>query len=295
MMDKKISTTALAKEKALTKPEVDSMLSDRGYISKGDKGWELSDAGKSAGGEYKESDKFGTYITWPSTILDEFVDESTAGKYISATELGKHFHISRNTVNPILSELGWVKKGIKGWVLTEQGKAVGGYQKEHPQTGIPYVMWAESILKNNALIRSVSELKGTDDPKTVTDSPAKKEEQSFREKFMATSRCADGHYVRSRAEMLIDNWLYMAEVIHAYERKLPVEEDVYCDFYLPTGKVYIEFWGYEDDPKYQERKKKKLEIYKKYNFNLIQLADKDIQNLDDVLPRELLKQGVQTY
>jgi len=51
----------------------------------------------------------------------------------------------------------------------------------------------------------------------------------------------------------------------------------------------------EDDPKYQDRKQKKIEIYKKYNFNLIQLTDKEIQNLDDVLPRELLKQGIQTY
>jgi hypothetical protein len=157
------------------------------------------------------------------------------------------------------------------------------------------VLWAESIYSNNALTRSINELKGNDNQETANDSSAKKEEQSFREKFMATSRCADGHYVRSRAEMLIDNWLYMAEVTHAYERKLPVEEEVYCDFYLPSGKVYLEFWGYEDDSKYQARKKKKIEIYKKYNFNLIQLADKDIQNLDDVLPRELLKQGIQTY
>ena len=47
----------------------------------------------------------------------------------------------------------------------------------------------------------------------------------------------------SKAEMLIDNWLYMAEIVHAYERKLPIEEDVYCDFYIPKGKVYIEYWG----------------------------------------------------
>jgi len=294
-MEKKISTTALAKEKGLTKPEVDSILSDRGYISMAEKGWELTQAGKSAGGEYKQSDKFGTYITWPSTIIDDQPEETTKGKHTSATEIGKHFHVSRNSINPILSELGWIKKGIKGWVVTAQGKSVGGYQKEHPQTGIPYVLWSESIFANTALIRSINEVKGNEDQATINDTPAKKEEQSFREKFMATSRCADGHYVRSRAEMLIDNWLYMAEVIHAYERKLPVEEDVYCDFYLPTGKVYIEFWGYEDDQKYQDRKQKKLQIYKKYNFNLIQLTDKDIQNLDDVMPRELLKQGIQTY
>ena len=53
--------------------------------------------------------------------------------------------------------------------------------------------------------------------------------------------------------MLIDNWLYMQQIAHAYERKLPVEEDVYCDFYLPAGKAYIEYWGMEKDPAYAAR------------------------------------------
>ncbi|MCM3409559.1 hypothetical protein [Metabacillus litoralis] len=117
----------------------------------------------------------------------------------------------------------------------------------------------------------------------------------FREKFEAKLRTADGHYVRSRAEMLIDNWLYMSEIVHAFERKLPVEEDVYCDFYLPVGKVYIEFWGLENDEKYKERKQEKIKIYQKYGFNLIELNDDDIKNLDDVLPKKLLKFGIQAY
>jgi len=95
--------------------------------------------------------------------------------------------------------------------------------------------------------------------------------------------------------MLIDNWLYMAEIVHAYERKLPIEEDVYCDFYIPTGKVYIEFWGLENDARYQARKKQKKSVYEKYGFNLIELGDADVQNLDDILPRHLLRFGVQAY
>jgi very-short-patch-repair endonuclease len=87
----------------------------------------------------------------------------------------------------------------------------------------------------------------------------------------------------------------MAEIIHAYERKLPIEEDLYCDFYLPQGKVYIEFWGYENDEKYLKRKEIKKSIYEKYGFNLIELNDKDILNLDDILPKKLLKFGVQAY
>ena len=117
----------------------------------------------------------------------------------------------------------------------------------------------------------------------------------FRGKFDAKHRTTDGHMVRSRAEMIIDNWLYMSEIVHAYERKLPVEEELYCDFYLPCGKVYIEFWGYENDDKYLARKKTKQDIYRKYEFNLIELNDSDIQNLDDILPRKLLKFGIQVY
>jgi len=95
--------------------------------------------------------------------------------------------------------------------------------------------------------------------------------------------------------MLIDNWLYMAEIVHAYERKLPVEEDVYCDFYLPAGKVYIEFWGMENDPQYAERMDIKRAVYAKYRFALIDLTDADVHNLDDLLPAKLLKFNVQAY
>ncbi len=87
----------------------------------------------------------------------------------------------------------------------------------------------------------------------------------------------------------------MEEIVLAYERKFPIEEDVYSVFYIPTGKVYIEYWGYENDQKYLTRKKQKIDLYKKYDFSLIELGDKEIQNLDDILPRLLLKHGVQAY
>jgi len=87
----------------------------------------------------------------------------------------------------------------------------------------------------------------------------------------------------------------MAEIVHAYERKLPIEKNVYSDFYIPTGKVYIEYWGYENKKQYLERKKIKQDLYNKYDFNLIELEDKDVLNLNDVLPRMLLKHGVQAY
>lgn len=66
---------------------------------------------------------------------------------------------------------------------------------------------------------------------------------------------------------------------------------MYCDFYIPSYKFYIEFWGYEKNKKYLNRKSKKLELYTKYALNLIQIYNKTINNLDDFLPKELLKFG----
>lgn len=64
-----------------------------------------------------------------------------------------------------------------------------------------------------------------------------------RQRYPANYRTSDGHYVRSRAEVMIDDWLYNHHIAHAYERKLPVAEDSISDFYLPQGNVYIEILG----------------------------------------------------
>ncbi len=100
--------------------------------------------------------------------------------------------------------------------------------------------------------------------------------------------------------MIIDNLLYQYGLVHAYERKLPIEEDVYSDFYIPPGNnrpqgVYIEYWGLENDEKYMERKKKKLDLYKINELPLIELNEDDIQNLDDILPRKLLAYKIKVY
>jgi len=211
---------------------------------------------------------------------------------LTATELGKHFGVTANKTNHILSELGLIKKGLKGWLVTDLGKKYGGVQSNYKTSGVSYARWPESLKRNKVLISSIQEAKGA--ISATIQNYNDKEEIEFRGKFPANHRATDGHRVRSKAELLIDNWLYMAEVVHAYERKLPIEEEVYCDFYIPTAKVYIEYWGYDSDPKYLARKNKKLEIYRKHGLNLIQLEDKDVKNLDDTLPGLLLKYGLKT-
>ena len=57
---------------------------------------------------------------------------------------------------------------------------------------------------------------------------------------------------------------------------------------MPLGqKVWIEFWGIEEE-KYNKRKILKKKFYQKYKKNLIELNDKDIEKLDDVMPIKFL-------
>ncbi|GIO10085.1 hypothetical protein J31TS6_61130 [Brevibacillus reuszeri] len=295
---KYISTTSLSKSMNIPTSDLFSYLIKIGWIERAENTWILTQIGRDLGGQLKSDSLRGTWIVWPEEIrrkIEELMHstETAETKFLNVTTLAQILKVSKLRINPILSELGWVEKDRKGWILTKLGKSNGGKQSEYEKTGIPFVTWPESILINKSLVETFNQIHG--DSIEITDDRTNGTDLTFRKKFEAKHRAADGHCVRSKAEMLIDNWLYMSEIVHAYERKLPIEEDVYCDFYLPVGKVYIEYWGYENDSKYIERKKTKLDIYKKYGFNLIELTDTEIQNLDDIFPKKLLKFGIQAY
>lgn len=183
------------------------------------------------------------------------------------------------------------------------GKTVGGVEYEYNKSGLTYVAWPQIILKNKSLQEALKDIKICEDQKfdikpiesTKSEPTPITSSDEFRNQFPANIRTKDGHYVRSRGELIIDNALYDYGLAHAYEKKLPIEEEMYTDFYLPEGKVYIEYWGLENLPEYIERKNKKLKLYKKYNLTLIELNDHDICNLDDHLPQKLLFHGIKVF
>ena len=105
--------------------------------------------------------------------------------------------------------------------------------------------------------------------------------------------CDDGHLVKSKSEVLIDNYLYSKGIQHAYEKPYPVDEnkehDIHPDFYIPFLKdekdniiakdIYIEHFGYGDEnKKYKEQKNYKLNIYKKDKLTVICTTEKDIND-----------------
>jgi hypothetical protein len=86
-------------------------------------------------------------------------------------------------------------------------------------------------------------------------------------------RCLDGHLVRSKGELIIDNYLYFLGISHIYERILILwGNKIKCDWFLPKYDLYIEYWGYTGK-KYLERKEEKLRLYRKAKLELISIEN----------------------
>ena len=297
-----ISTSALANELDIKSADLFDRLKTLGWIERKNDKWILTELGKLKGGQTRNNPKFGEFVVWPENISLDGGQQKEKPKLLNATTIGKHFDISSQRLNLLLNELGWIEKTVAGWGLTKLGKTLGGKQFEHETSGGSYVLWPDNVLQNKDLLEQFQE--------TPKEKPVSKEENTiisksdtetvddFRKKYPAEYRTKDGHYVRSKAELTIDDSLYLWGIAHAYEKKLPnTTENVYSDFHIPSGNgrpkaVYIEYWGMENDEKYNQRKNKKIEIYNQLGLSLIQLNDADIKNIEDSLQKYLLQHGI---
>jgi hypothetical protein len=288
-----ISTSALANELDIKSSDLFDKLKTLGWIERKNDKWILTDFGKQKGGQTRTSPKFGEYIVWPEDISIDNEQQKNKSKLLNATALGKYFNVSSQRFNLLINELGWVEKTVAGWRITSLGKKIGGKQFEHETSGGTYVLWPENILTNKNILELFEEKPNKNTPITTVEKSDSETVNDFRKTYPAEYRTKDGHYVRSKAEQIIDDSLYLWGIPHAYEKKLPnTDHNVYSDFHIPSGKgrpkaVYIEYWGMENDEKYNQRKNKKIEIYDSLGLNLIQLNDADIKNIEDALQKYL--------
>jgi len=99
-----------------------------------------------------------------------------------------------------------------------------------------------------------------------------REEQSQSIQFKKYT-CLDGHVVKSKGELIIDNYLYLLKIEHLYEKSIKIfGSKIKYDWYLPKDDIYIEYWGY-GGKKYEKRKKEKLRLYKKAKLQLISIEN----------------------
>ena len=99
-----ISTSSLANELDVKSTELFEKLKNIGWIARTNDKWILTELGKQKGGQMKQSAKYGEYIVWPENITIDGGQQKDKPKLLNATAIGKHFDISSQRLNLILSE-----------------------------------------------------------------------------------------------------------------------------------------------------------------------------------------------
>lgn len=295
------------KDYSVSTTEVSKVLIEMGLLSYVDKQPILLDLTK---GELVKKENF-SYVLWKEEILTDadFLNRINSIKepvvateisakadiFLTVSELSTALEIKPTDINNILLNLDYCTKEGKNFLVNNKLGKQMKYENNF------YVKWSQSIMSDPVFIEAVERFQKNIEgfiqesvsaivPSSVETT--KKEDFKFdRKHFDAKFRTESGHYVRSRGELVVANYLYNKDIMFAYEKRLPIVEEAYSDFYIKEKKVFIEVWGLEST-KYLERKAKKIQMYKDYDFKLIGLDDSDIENIDDFLPLKLAKLGI---
>ena len=294
-----LSGTALARRLNIPTREVFRLLAEHGWIERTGEHWRLTGRGEFEGGRYQSNERYGTWIVWPETVLQHrlFAADPDHALLTSAM-LGERFGLTARQTSLLLNELGWMRRAVKGWEITPRGKALGGVQDEYPDSGVPFVRWPAALLKNPVLLqnlRVVQALEHVGEPHEGDLFADPEAELRVDPGGQDAHRALDGHVLQTKAHLMICHWLYMSGIVHAAGRRLPVEGEYRCDFYLPSLQLYIEYWGDETAPGQLSAKLAKRGVYERNGLALLELDAEDLPRLDEVLPRKLLKYGLAVY
>jgi hypothetical protein len=294
-----LSGTALARRLNIPTRELFRILSEHGWIQRQGEHWRLTGRGEFEGGRYQNSERFGTWIAWPESVLQHrlFTADQDHNLLTSAM-LGDRFGLSARQTSLLLHELGWMRRAVKGWELTPRGKALGGVQEEYPDSGVPFVRWPAVLQRHPVLLQNLRVVQALEHVGEAHEGELFADpEADIRVDLGGADahRALDGHVLQSRAHLMICHWLYMSGIVHAAGRRLPVEGEYRCDFYLPSLQLYIEYWGDEIAPGQLSAKLAKRSVYERHGLALLELDAEDLPKLDEVLPRKLLKYGLAVY
>ncbi len=287
-----LSRSALAEKLGVTLKELTQLMIESGWLlhneaaEKG-KEWQLTAKGEFEGGIYRESKKFGQYIVWPESVLAHAAISPLSDTCMNATRVAQAFDVTAKVMNRIFADMAWVKPYAKGWQLTELGQANGGVQESNKDTGVPYVMWQRHITDNTGLQHYMQGYHGDENSKLLIN------EQLY---YLALS----GHYVASKPELQIANYLYLFGFQFAYRRTVflalsnpaACSDQMLTDFYLPKANVHIHYQAQDISPPQLAKQLERQQRVKTHQLNVIELSVDDIVQLDQVLARKLLQLGI---
>ena len=291
--DNRLSTTALAKKLNIPVQQLFATLKDYGWIQRIGDSWSLTPKGEFEGGSYQQSRRFGRYIVWPERLDHHpLLAAIESNQRISAASMCRYYpRLHARQINRALAELGLQHHSLMGWELTSLGRTLGGQQEEESDnSGAFYVSWPHEIIDHPVIHRELT--RQSDQSLPPAEDGAERDLFDAGRPADAELSGVDGHVVQTLLELRVCDWLYMAQLVHAYRRPLPTEELAIADFYLPQGSVYIDCWD-EDVPAAELKAKlRKRDLYKEFGLRHIEVNATDADQLDQVLGRGLLGFGI---
>lgn len=283
----KLSTSALARKLELPAQQLFATLRDYEWIKRVDDNWYLTNKGEFEGGGYVDSQRYGRYIVWPESLLQHpLLAAIESNQRIAASSMRRYYpHLHPRQINRALAELGLQVHTVLGWELTDYGRRLGGKQEESNSSGAFYVTWPHEVVDHPVIHRELSQQSDSCGPNEVS-APA--DDLFAAESTPEFCRGLDGHQLDSPLKREVCNWLYLAQLAHAADRALPVEEDLRADFYLPVARVYIECWEAEEPRETLSLKLRKQDVLRDMEMRYIEVKARDIDRLDEVLGKALL-------
>jgi hypothetical protein len=283
----KLSTSALAKRLDIPAQQLFATLKDYGWIQRQNDSWLLTGKGEFEGGSYVDSRRYGRYIVWPPELEQHrLIAAIESNQRITASGMQRYYpRLHPRQINRALAELGFQMHSVLGWELTERGKKLGGQQQESENSGAFYVTWPHEVVDHPVVHRELN--KQSDNGPQLNPG-----DDLFAPPSTQLSEGIDGHMLGSALELQVCNWLYLAQLAHACNRALPVEEELFADFYLPGSGVYIECW---EEPEAAERlslKLKKQDVFQQQGLRVIDIKSSHREQLDEVLGRALFAFGI---
>jgi superfamily I DNA and/or RNA helicase len=72
---------------------------------------------------------------------------------------------------------------------------------------------------------------------------------------------------------------------HKVEKQVPVNKLMYCDWFLPKGEIYVEYWGLMHEEWYRKARRVKERLYEQAGLELRSIEQEDMKNLEENLRR----------
>ncbi|WOJ95815.1 hypothetical protein R0137_11230 [Congregibacter brevis] len=307
--DSRLSTSALAKRLKLPIQQLFVTLRDYEWIQRQGKSWALTAKGELQGGAYQESQRFGRYIVWPESLMEHpLVTAIESNQRIMPGGMQRYYpHLGVRQINRNFAELGLLKLTRRGLELTSLGERFGGRQERDEDNGLLLVSWPHEIVDDAVIHRELNRLAGsgttTDDPgsgsatseaveapapDTVAPdlfSEANEVSLALESQSEAQRYALDGHAVDSLLQLRVCDWLYTAQFAHARNRRLPVEELLSADFYVPALGLYIECWERDVPTTTLTRRLRTREVCRELDLAYQEVTAADIDRVDELLTK----------